>query len=197
MPAGQRSDRATAGFATFIATHLPLVAGALGGAALVAGLTVALWSGETSQAATAPAGAAPAASTEVPCDQQTWPYLSADCLKSADSLRRVRIVSTAQGATQESRQPSIGAPVRPAPQPAAVAPEHASTAVTVRAGRQAARKVRGDGQRGAQRGGKTYAIVAGRPVELHSSMAESRALAYGEERPRTFIVPRESPFGRW
>jgi hypothetical protein len=213
MSARHEIQHALAALGAFAAANLPMVAGAIGGAALVSGITVALWSGEPSQAATAPAPMAadavqPAAATHAaatPCEQQTWPYLSAECVKGgAATQRRVRVVSTEQAASKTAVPPAPGraAPAAAAAQraaaPYAVAPpEKSYTAVTVRDGRRAARKLRRQEQQAAGRRAKSYAIVAGRPVDLHSAAPQhaGRALAYGEEeRPPVVIVPTERGF---
>lgn len=195
--------------------NVSVVAGAVGGAALAAGLSVALWSGLTSQAATAAteapetiqsavaaAAAAPplqttAAQTAMAtphvashCAKQTWPYLSADCLKGAER-RHVRLLTphdAVPGATA-AIPPRATAQYPGAKKAAAAA--HATrsySAVTVRHARKSAR-------RNAYEYAAQEQALARRPLAI--SPGDNRALAYGEERPpaRIVIVPNERNFG--
>jgi hypothetical protein len=92
MSPRQRVEHAIITIRAFAGTRFAAFVGLIGGAALGAGVAVAAWP-PAQVAPTATGQTSPVAAR--PCDQQTWPYLDASCLKAgAGRARQVRLLST-------------------------------------------------------------------------------------------------------
>jgi hypothetical protein len=237
MSTRQRVQHAIIGIRTFAGTKFVAIAGLIGGAALGAGVAVAAWppaQGPTTAAVQeSPASAVTPAR---PCDQQTWPYLDASCLKAgAGPARQVRLLSTDQNvprtlktvtasgptnvkAARTAPQPNaaiiaanVAAPTAATQSPAAQPTAQSPASVNNRTARRAvtvhfARKLAHGEVRYSRH---SQSRVAG-PMELTPGQGAATAdrrwndtsrsvMAFGDDggaASRTFVVPRETPFGQ-
>jgi hypothetical protein len=232
----QRVQHAIIGIRTFAGTNFVVIAGLVGSAALGAGVAVAAW--PQAQGPT-PAAVQESPASDVtparPCDQQTWPYLDASCLKAGTGHpRQVRLLSTDRDVPRSlktitvsspaivkvaspARQPNAAIaannvalttqtaatqspPVPPTAQPPAnINNRTARRAVTVHFARKYAH---GEARHSRYRAAGPLEITPGRDAttaDRQWNETSRRVMAYGNEdgaSSRTFVVPRETPFGR-